>query len=320
MEFRTILKPQKTTFCLGYDTPIVAIGSCFAENIGEKLNILRLPILVNPTGIVFNPVSLAESIEMLLGKYSFSENDIFQNDFLWHSFRLHGRFSSAEKEQLLRGGTNAILEGHEFLKTSKYLILTLGTAWVFEEKISKKIVANCHKVAAINFERRRLTVEECVKPLLEALKKAFIFNPDLKIILSVSPVRHLKDGFVENQRSKATLILAAETICQYFEEQIFYFPAYELLLDDLRDYRFFANDMTHPSEQAILYIFDFFKQTFFDEKTNNLVREVEKINQALSHRPLHPDSEAFKKFSIHLTQKITALQQKFEQSGLKIRL
>lgn len=320
MEFRTILKPQKASFEIGYDTPILAVGSCFAANIGEKLRILRLPTLLNPTGIAFNPITVSESLKMLLGNYAFSEKDIFFDGNLWHSFKLHGQFSCAEKLELLRVGQNAISQGHEFLKTAKRLIVTLGTAWIFEEKMTGQIVANCHKVAATQFERKRLSVDTCATCLIATFERILRLNPTLKIIVSVSPVRHLKDGFVENQRSKATLILALDIVCQYFKhlENIVYFPAYELLLDDLRDYRFFAQDMAHPSEQAIQYIFEFFKQTFFSENTMLLTKEVEKINAALSHRPLHTDTLTYQQFKQQTDLKINALTQKFKKLGLNI--
>ncbi len=320
MEFRTILKPEKAPFAIGYDTPILAVGSCFAENIGEKLNTLRLPVCVNPTGIVFNPISIAQSIEMLLGNYTFSEKDIFFDGNLWHSFLLHGRFSSADKIELLRGGQNAISQGHQFLKTAKCLLITLGTAWIFEEKKTAQVVANCHKIAATQFERKRLNVDTCASCLVKIMEQLLHLNPDLNLVLSVSPVRHLKDGFVENQRSKATLILALDIVNQHFKnnKNIYYFPAYELLLDDLRDYRFFANDMTHPSEQAIQYIFDFFKKTFFTENTLLLTKEVEKINASLAHRPLHRDTIEYKNFQMQTSLKINNLIEKFEKLGLKI--
>lgn len=320
MEFRTILKPQKAPFEMGYDTPTLAVGSCFAANIGEKLRMLRLPTLLNPTGIAFNPIAVSESLEMLLGNYNFLEKDIFFDGNLWHSFRLHGQFSRAEKLDLLRGGEQAILQGHEFLKTAKRLIVTLGTAWIFEEKTTGQIVANCHKVAATQFERKRLSVDTCAACLISTFERILRFNPTLKIIVSVSPIRHLKDGFVENQRSKATLVLALDVVSQHFKysENIFYFPAYELLLDDLRDYRFFAQDMAHPSEQAIQYIFEFFKQTFFSENTMLLTKEVEKINAALSHRPLHADTLAYQQFKQQTDLKIKALIQKFKQLGITI--
>jgi hypothetical protein len=320
MEFRTVLKPEKSPFEIGYDTPILAIGSCFAENIGERLRALRLPTLLNPTGIVFNPISVSESLKILLGNYTFSEKDIFFDGNLWHSFKLHGRFSSPEKTQLLRGGQNAILQGHEFLKTAKCLIVTLGTAWVFEEKKTRQIVANCHKIAATQFERKRLSVDMCASCLINIFERILQFNPTLNIVVSVSPVRHLKDGFVENQRSKSTLILALDILNQHFKHlgNFFYFPAYELLLDDLRDYRFFAQDMVHPSEQAIQYTFDFFKKTFFTERTILLAKQVEQINAALTHRPLHPDTLAYEQFRQQIALKINILTQKFRQLGLKI--
>ncbi len=310
MEFRTIFERNKSDFEIGYDTPTLALGSCFAENMGERLTQRKLPILTNPTGIVFNPVSLAESLDMITEGYSFSETDIFFDQYLWQSFRLHGQFSSVEKAEILGRAQQAISEANFFWKNANRLILTLGTAWIFEHRESGRVVANCHRIAAEQFHRRRLSVAECVAILQKSLEKQINEKPDLKIILSVSPVRHLKDGFAENSRSKSTLILAIDELTKLFPESVFYFPAYEILLDDLRDYRFYADDLAHPSNVAVDYIFQKFEQTFFTPKTQQIGNDIIQILEMEQHRPRNPHTPAHKAFLNKLAQRKQIFSQK----------
>ncbi len=310
MQFRTVLKPQKSTFEIGYELPTLAFGSCFAENIGKRLSAIQMPILINPFGILYNSISIVKNINYLMTDNFYTENDIFQHDGLWHSKNHHGRFSSPQKAEILRGINDDILKARNFLKETKRLIITLGTAHVFVEKSTGEVVANCHKLPPQYFDKKRLSVVEIVenlKPIIEKLNAQLI---DLEIIITVSPIRHLRDGFIENQKSKATLLLATEQICNDFPN-VHYFPAYEIMMDDLRDYRFYEADMIHPNQQAIDYIEAFFRETFFTEKTQKIAFEVEKINAMLQHRPLHNDTDGYQLFAHNLKIKVQEMENKY---------
>jgi hypothetical protein len=295
MTFRTILPIPKANFEIAYQTPILTIGSCFTENIGERLKALRLPISINPFGIVYNPITIADSINYLMTDTFFTEKDIFKNNDLYHSWQHHGRFSSPEIEKILRGVNVEIEQGRNTLKKMKILLLTLGTANIFIEKKSQQVVANCHKVPASHFDKKRLSVDDIVEKLSNTFDEIKNQNIDCQIIITVSPIRHIKDGLLENQRSKATLVLAAEALSQQFSN-VHYFPAYEIMMDDLRDYRFYEADMIHPNSQAIDYIWQRFLDTYFSEKTQGIMSEVGKLNAMQNHRPLHGGTEGYQQF------------------------
>ena len=324
MQFRTILEPHKAAFDLNYHTPILTVGSCFAENIGNRLSDLRFPININPFGILFNPISVADCLNYLMTETIFTENDIFENNGLWHSWLHHGRFSSPEKDKILRGVNDSLLEARQFFKTANRLIITLGTANVFVENTSNKVVANCHKVSLSMpkallwrgtpteqyFNKKRLSVTEIVESLSIVFSKIKTQNTDMQVIITVSPIRHIRDGLLENQRSKATLLLAIEEIMKQFPN-IHYFPAYEIVMDDLRDYRFYEADMIHPNSQAIAYIWQFFSETFFLNETKIIAEEVRKVNLMQQHRPLHPDTEGYKQFVDNLKKRTGDLEKKY---------
>ncbi len=295
--FRTILPVQPAPFSIGYEDSLLLIGSCFTENMGERLRAGKFRAKVNPFGIVYNPLSIALCLERLCGDVQpFEEQDLFENAGLWHSWEHHGHFSKPDKKEAL-GNINAALQtaaGH--LKTTNRLLLTLGTAHVFSLRKTGQVVANNHKMPASLFEERRLSVPEMVEALVLVLEKIKLQNADLQVIVTVSPVRHIRNGLVENQRSKATLLLACEEICHTLPFA-FYFPAYELLLDDLRDYRFYGPDMLHPSEVAADYIWQFFGDTFFSEDTRRLQARIEKIVTAARHRPFHADTPEHRAFA-----------------------
>jgi hypothetical protein len=309
MQFRTTLSMPKLSSDISYETPVMMLGSCFTENIGAKLQALKLPVQANPFGITYNPISIADSINYLMTDTIFLEKNIFQQGDLWHSWHHHSRFSSPKKAKILRGINAELSSAREHFTQSKILILTLGTANVFVEKKSNQVVNNCHKAPPQYFEKKRLSVEEVVSNLNNIFEKIFIQNIDYQIVITVSPIRHLRDGLIENNRSKAVLLLACDALCRLFTN-VHYFPAYELVIDDLRDYRFYAPDMMHPTEQAIDYIWQHFTDTFFTEKTKNIMDEVQKINLMKQHRPLHPDTEGYQQFVNNLKQKIDNLEKK----------
>ena len=248
MQFRTILRPQKSDVDIDYHHPILTIGSCFAENIGQRLAAVRFSTLCNPWGILYNPISIAKSVNLIVTDYSFTEDDIFEHGGLWHSWQHHGRFSHPDKKVILRGVNESLFKAQNFIKKANRLIITLGSAYVYVLKDTGETVANCHKVPASFFEKKRLSVEEIVDDFSNTINLLKGQSADLQILMTVSPVRYIRDGIVENQKSKAILLLAVEALCEKFNN-VHYFPAYELVMDDLRDYRFYEEDMVHPNKQ-----------------------------------------------------------------------
>lgn len=314
--FRTVFPSRRSTVSLTHADRVLLLGSCFTEHIGNRLAAGKFATLTNPNGIVYNPVSIARSLEQLVGMENSapaSESNaafLFEHAGLWHSWEHHGAFSGVDRNAVLAGIRQAQARAAAFLQQASCLFLTLGTAEVFMLKESGQIVANCHKAPAGWFVQRRLSVSETVAALSAVLQKIKSRHPGITVVLTVSPVRHLRNGFVENQRSKAVLVLACAELCEQLDF-VHYFPAYELLLDDLRDYRFYSDDMTHPNEQAIDYIWDFFSDTFFPEETKRLLAQIDKIAAAMRHRPFNPDTPEHRAFAATQLHQVAVLHEKY---------
>jgi len=294
-EFRTKIEPKPSRNKINYQTPVLFMGSCFTENIGNKMVDLKFPVMVNPFGVLYNPVSLRQSIEIILDKRDFEENDLIFFNEQWISFYHDTEFSNPEKKKALTKINETLNQSRVHLKNAKYLILSFGTAWVYEYKKFGKVVSNCHKIPSKEFVRYKLGVEDIFVQWAKLINRLEDFNPDLKIIFTVSPIRHWKDGAVENQLSKSTLLLAIHQLKKIFEN-VEYYPSYEIMMDDLRDYRFYADDMLHPSKVAIEYIWEHFVVTYLDEETKEILKEVNKIILADNHRPLNPNTVSHKDF------------------------
>ena len=309
--FRTELADWPSSTAFTHADGVLCMGSCFAEHIGARLAERKFSTLTNPSGIIYNPVSLAQTLQWIAEGRVFSEADVFEHEGQWNSFYHHSRLSALSREALLEG-INRQMEaaGAFFRKRTTRILLTLGTAMVYEHKERGEVVANCHKLPSSAFTRRRLSVEEVTGPLSGFFRMLENNRPDTEVILTLSPVRHLREGMVENQRSKAVLALAVAGLEEAFA-RVHYFPAYELLLDDLRDYRFYAEDLVHPNAQAIDYIWDFFSRTYFPKETQQVVREVEEILSAARHRPFQPDSPAHQAFREKQLQKIGELEKRY---------
>lgn len=293
--FRTEIPPLQSGVEIAHQHHMLCIGSCFAEHIGSRLEQLKFPTLVNPFGIIYNPVSIVRVLEKLLSGTDYTEKDLFENLGLWHSYDHHGRFSHPDQSTAFQQINQALNDARQFLKNTNHLLLTLGTANVFVDKQTDTVVANCHKMPGQTFDRRRLTVEEVATPLISIFRRLKEEWPDLEVIATVSPVRHLRDGLLENQRSKATLLLGLEVVCKALPF-VHYFPSYEIVLDDLRDYRFYEKDLSHPNSMAIDYIWDYFENAFFTDKTKALCQRISQLTTAATHRPFHPASEAHQTF------------------------
>ncbi len=294
--FRTEFPAGRADFSIGHQQQLLLVGSCFTEHIGARLAAAKFQVAVNPFGIVYNPISLVRSLERLwAGDQPFAAADLFENQGLWHSWEHHGHFSQPNLTAMLDGLNAAYAASAEVLRRTDQLLLTFGTADVFWLKNTGQVVANNHKMPAALLEQRRLSVDEIVQGVADILQKIKTEQRDFQVILTVSPVRHLRGGAVENQRSKATLVLACEALCAQLPFAT-YFPAYELLLDDLRDYRFYTADMIHPNEVAVDYIWQYFVETFFAPATRQLMARIEKVRQAARHRPFHPETDQHKTF------------------------
>jgi hypothetical protein len=295
MEFRTPISIN-AGFRLGYADRILMLGSCFTENIGQKLADAKMNVVINPTGILFNPISISEAISTAMENRPIGEKDIFEHNGLWSSLMFHGRFSSADKQEALQLMNNGVSLANKQLTTATKLILTFGTAFVYRNKADGRVVANCHKLPAATFERQMLAVQDITSNYSNLFERLFAANPELQIVLTVSPVRHLADGAHQNQLSKSTLLLAADWLVQHFSN-VHYFPSYEIMMDDLRDYRFYAADMVHPSDLAIDYIWQAVRENCISQADNALMDNIAKIIAATRHRPLNPNSDEFRLFA-----------------------
>ncbi len=307
MEFRTIVPIPCSDKAIEHNTDILLLGSCFAENIGEKLSKHKFNADVNPFGILYNPLSIANSINKLINNELIKEDELFLHENCWHSFDYHSSFSSASKEEAVCKMNERSSKSANKLQQVDLLFITFGTAWIYETKETGKIVSNCHKLPEKLFTRRRLTVDEIVDTYTQLFEKIQSVNNQLEVLFTVSPIRHWKDGAHENTLSKATLLLAIEQLQKQFDF-VNYFPAYELIMDDLRDYRFYGNDMLHPNQAAIDYIWERFCETYFTTQTKQFVADTEQLNRAMMHRPFNAATDAYKQFCQQQIQKIENLK------------
>ena len=313
MQFRTQIPIPKSNYPIDYSSKIMSLGSCFAVNMAEKLDYLKFQNSCNPVGILFHPLAIEKLIDFAVSGKQFTENDIFFHNERWHCFDVHSDLSNANKEELL-ASLNAIIKStNQQISESTHIIITYGTSWVYRNIESDSIVANCHKVPQKQFKKELLSVEQIKESIANILKLIHAVNPNCTIIFTVSPVRHIKDGFVENQWSKANLISAIHSVMntEHCKLNTEYFPSYEIMMDELRDYRFYAEDMLHPNQVAIDYIWKRFKETTISETAFAVMDEVESIQKSLSHKPFNPNSESHLKFESKVREKITKLESQY---------
>jgi len=308
--FRTEVEIPHSKFEINHNHSIITLGSCFAENIGKKMSDVYFNVDVNPFGVLYNPVSVKNSLELLLQNKLFTENDLFAHRGLWQSFSHSSLFSDTTPEKCLNKINNRFSRASELLQKADFILITLGTAWVFEEQKGGRVVSNCHKLPAKDFVRRRLRIDEIVADYSKMLTELTVNLPNLKLIFSVSPIRHWKDGAHENTLSKSTLLLAIDILRKQFSN-LEYFPAYEIMMDELRDYRFYASDMLHPSDVAVDYIWKRFSATYFDNASSKMNDEFEQLRANLSHRPLFPGSDEFQIFKTNLEKQKEILKTRY---------
>ena len=299
MKFRTEYTAHRSSLIIAPDDRLLFLGSCFADNIGGALSSRGMNININPCGVVYNPMSILMLIELARTPMIAEElitSSMTQRQGQWVSWFTDGSFADSDRDRAEQKVLKAILSLHDSIRNSRAVFITLGTAFVYWHLGEPRIaVGNCHKHPAKEFSRRLLDTTDCYNLIRNINDKLKEINPDIEIVYTVSPVRHLADGFIDNHISKSTLLLAVAK--ERENGRAIYFPAYEILNDDLRDYRFYASDLCHPSEQAVEYIEEKFIETFFDSDGKAVLDRADEIRRRLNHRHLHPDTESARKFT-----------------------
>ncbi len=316
-KFYTVVDIPQFKWKTGYAHKNIFMGSCFTENIGNRMADLKFDTDINPFGILYNPVSVSNGLRFLLQKKEFIVADLIEADGLWHSFYHHGRFSFADINEILETINNRIKSSSAFLEKAGFLFITFGTAWVYRYKKTGQFVSNCHKIPANEFDRVRLSVNEIVSDFTDLLNGIRKKNNSLKVIFTVSPIRHWKDGAVENQRSKAVLLLAIDEIIKRAEADFCaYFPAYEIVMDELRDYRFYADDMIHISDFAVDHIWEKFQTSLIDNESQLITTQVQKVIKAVNHKPLHKNTPEYLNFLKQMAGETSLLESRYNDLNL----
>lgn len=308
--FRTEVEVKSSEYFINHRTPVMFLGSCFADNVGAMMVEKKFPVLINPFGVIYNPMSVKQSLDILINKNEFTKHDLYKFNEQWISFYHHSRFSSPDLNRILEKINKNKEEGASFLKKTNFLFITFGTSWVYEWKETGEIVSNCHKIPAKYFNRRMLTPDEIKNAWGKIIEKLASRFSGLKLIFTVSPVRHWKDGAEGNMVSKSVLLYAIHKLREKYSG-IDYFPSYEILMDDLRDYRFYGDDMIHLNTTAVNYIWQKFDQRFFNDETRRVLKKVDEINRAVAHKPFRPGSKDHLLFVERTLQKINQLESEF---------
>ena len=297
MEFRTTVKTGENRSWLHHSDSVVLLGSCFSDNMGGKLHGALINAMVNPMGTLYNPMSIARGVQRLIDAEPVAGLDLFMQSGVWNSYDFHSRYSLPDKQATIDRMNQRIQQGHEALRQAQLLTVTLGSAIVYRLKATGEVVANCHKVPQHEFERTMATTEEMAQVLDQMLTALHTFNPDLRVILTVSPIRHIADGLDTNSLSKASLRVTIDKAMKNHRDYCDYFPAYEIMMDDLRDYRFYTSDMVHPSDVAVEYIWQAFQATYLDDHSALAVARCERIHKRLMHRPMSANAETVQRFN-----------------------
>lgn len=292
MNLQTKITVAAPDFLIDYNSRLMMLGSCFAENMGSKFSYYKFDVDVNPCGIIYNPLSVANVLRLIVEGKQFEKSDLRQVGGKWVSLYHHGAFSSTDPDECLRRINDRLAKATGELRTLDLLVITWGTAWVYRYTRENIVVSNCHKIPSQEFERSRLSVEDIVKEYLMLIGRLREINPGLRILFTVSPIRHWKDGAHGNQLSKATLLLAIDRLREELQH-VYYFPAYEIVLDELRDYRFYADDMLHMSGFTVDYIWERFLYSFISPEVLGLMNQIGRVNKGVAHRPFDPQSEEY---------------------------
>ena len=297
MEFRTTVKTGENRAWLHHRDSVVLLGSCFSDNIGTKMRGAFINASINPMGTLYNPMSIAGAVNRLINNSPVAGMQLFMQGGVWNSYDFHSRHSMPDKQAAIDHMNRCIEQGHDALRQCQLLTITLGTALVYRLRSTGEVVANCHKVPQHEFERKMATVSEMTRELDSMLTRLHEFNPELHVIFTVSPIRHIADGLDTNSLSKAALRVAIHEVVARHSDYCDYFPAFEIMLDDLRDYRFYTSDMVHPSDVAIEYIWQAFQATYLDDRSAIAVARCERIHKRLQHRPMSTARETVDRFN-----------------------
>jgi hypothetical protein len=311
MQFRTQIPISVSKTPIDYNSKVLSVGSCFAENISDKFDYFKFQNVTNPFGIIFNPVSIENLFRRVCEERFFQEKDVFFHNERWHSFEVHSDWSNSDREELLETLNKAISKTNKLLKEASHIIITYGTSWVYRNIEINQIVANCHKVPQKQFSKELVAVDDIQKSIQNTIDLVKTLNSNANFIFTISPVRHIKDGFVENQLSKSHLFTALHQVLETHNAQFItpnYFPSYEIMMDELRDYRFYTEDMLHPNAIAINYIWKLFSENYISENSFPVMKEVDEIQKSLRHRSFNPESEQHQKFLEKLHQRIDYLK------------
>lgn len=298
---------QQPNHLIDYASHIALFGSCFVENIGERLAYYKYRTYQNPFGILFHPLAIEQFIRYVALKKTITADDVFFHNEQWHSFLAHSKLSHPQKTVLLKQLNHLLTESYQFLQQATHVVITLGTAWGYKHHATGLVVANCHKLPQSTFKKELSPIANIVSSLQHIFSLIKTINSKVKFVLTISPVRHLKDGFIENTQSKSHLISAVH---QVLNKQVCYFPSFELMMDELRDYRFYADDMLHPNTTAIAYIWERFKTVMINPAAYTDMEQVEAIQKGLLHRPFNANSKSYQQFLDVLSLKKEALQAK----------
>lgn len=302
MDFRTAIRIGDKHKHIEHHDYIMMLGSCFSDNIGCKLHDAMFHVNVNPFGTVYNPASILNEVRRIISGEQITAEELFHANGVWNHFGFHSHFSKASKNDALERMNQRLTQAHEHLLNCDIVIITLGTAFVYEHNSSKQVVSNCHKLPASEFSRKMMSIEEVSSCLNEIIGEIRSFTPKARIIFTVSPIRHVADGLEQNQLSKSILRAVAGVTAANHNEYCDYFPAYEIMMDDLRDYRFYAADMVHPSDVAIEYIWNTFKASYFNDRTAQAVLRCERLSKRLSHRHMTDNQEAIACFKAETSE------------------
>ena len=316
IRFRSEIPLPQYNFKIEHHHKIFTLGSCFATNIADRLRRFRFDVLDNPFGVLYNPVSVLNAMKITQSKRQFGKKDLIFYDAQWHSFYHHSDFSHPNADHCLRAINDNLRQTKHFLSAADIAIITYGTAYVYRYFKTQQIVSNCHKIPAAEFEHFRLSLKEIRDSIHKTVETIQKINPELRIIFSVSPIRYLKEGFRENQLSKSLLLLAVDDVIEK-KERCFYFPAYEIVMDDLRDYRFYEANLTHPNDLAVDYIWQVFSRSFFSRDCFRIMEQVEKVVQAYHHRPQKPHTEKHKQFLLNQLNFAEQLQRQYPHLDLE---
>lgn len=299
MEFRSEIILEKASQNISHQNPILSLGSCFADEIGKKLEDAKFLTTRNPLGIFFNPISIAESLESGFDKRVSLRANFVRSGSIVLNYLSHSKIKGLSEDDYLHNFHRAYSELKESLKVD-FFIITWGTAWIYRLKENNQVVVSCHKQDSNLFRKELIRVEDIVKSYDDLMQGVL---KDKNIIITISPIRHIRDTLIFNQTSKSTLLLAAYELSQKYDN-VFYFPAYEIMMDDLRDYRFYHYDLIHPNEFAVNYIWEKFKSQWFSEQTIEMIKRWDKLMKSLQHRPFDESSEAYKNLLLRLKNKI----------------